>query len=778
MEQPPAPTALAGLDRIDWSRLRHAYGPADDVPALLRALADAADPESRSEAGLEAWSSLAHQGTVYAASVAAVPFLAALAVADTGPAAAEENRTIALDLLAEIAKSTDEHELPAPGAARAAVIEQLPLLQAPLDDPARKVRQAALALLLACAPTTGSAPTAIRTALHRRWRHEPDPTVRADLLAVRAAADPAALAELRGLALSPAGPAPVRIAALRATVDHGLPWDAELSSTAAQLLPFGPHVEHTRLIRWALPALATGLHRRGNPADALTLLETVAARPEATTSRPEPSAAQPGTAAADELLSAADDLARCSRSAPARLLPLLLPFLDGGDPERTTRVLDALAQWGEPAPQAVPALLRLADRPDPLGDRALHTLLLLPRSAHPAHTPARLAALLADRLPHRWQSLRTVHQQSVAQPPTLLPFDPALLAAVRSELLSPAPPPPNSGLPEHNLAANRVTELLGLLTAWGPAARPALPELLQLLDERPARVHLSPLTEALAAVADPTRHPEAPAALHALVSAPAAPWYDRVSAATALRALTGDEAPLLALLATAFDTGDARGTGEPGDALEAGDRYRLEYALSLLPALGESARPLLPALSALLAAPGPHPERLFPAAETIRALTGDDAPLLALVTAALARDAETAQRSRRPLRLAADLGPAAAPTTPLLLRLLAHPRNAADAARALSAAHPGSARPGGLARTELADRVLAALAADASTAALEALEVLAAAEPLTAPQLAALHRLAEGDARAVHSGVYQRMVAEDLAVRAAARSLHARLSAA
>ncbi|KAF5260704.1 hypothetical protein FOXYS1_8635, partial [Fusarium oxysporum] len=35
---------LAGLDSIDWSRLNHAYGPADDVPLILGDL-QSRDPE-------------------------------------------------------------------------------------------------------------------------------------------------------------------------------------------------------------------------------------------------------------------------------------------------------------------------------------------------------------------------------------------------------------------------------------------------------------------------------------------------------------------------------------------------------------------------------------------------------------------------------------------------------------------------------------------------------------------------------------------------------------
>ena len=76
---PPVPedaqrAILAGLDEVDWQALHHAYGPATDVPALLRALlsGDAAERERIWE---RLYSTIWHQGTVYAASAAAVPFL-------------------------------------------------------------------------------------------------------------------------------------------------------------------------------------------------------------------------------------------------------------------------------------------------------------------------------------------------------------------------------------------------------------------------------------------------------------------------------------------------------------------------------------------------------------------------------------------------------------------------------------------------------------------------------------------------------------------------------
>ncbi|MGW2746607.1 hypothetical protein [Streptomyces sp. NPDC001450] len=47
----------ADLDRVAWPELGHAYGPADDVPGLLRAMTGA-DEEAAAEAEQELWSSI------------------------------------------------------------------------------------------------------------------------------------------------------------------------------------------------------------------------------------------------------------------------------------------------------------------------------------------------------------------------------------------------------------------------------------------------------------------------------------------------------------------------------------------------------------------------------------------------------------------------------------------------------------------------------------------------------------------------------------------------
>jgi hypothetical protein len=69
---------LEGLDKIEWTKVRHAYGPAGDVPDLLRRLSS--HDRTASEAAIsELYGNIWHQGTVYEATAPAVPFLIELA---------------------------------------------------------------------------------------------------------------------------------------------------------------------------------------------------------------------------------------------------------------------------------------------------------------------------------------------------------------------------------------------------------------------------------------------------------------------------------------------------------------------------------------------------------------------------------------------------------------------------------------------------------------------------------------------------------------------------
>ena len=66
------------LAKVHWSRLKHAYGSAEDLPGLIRRRASQ-DQSVAGAAATELWGTVWHQGSVYEASAAAVPALATLA---------------------------------------------------------------------------------------------------------------------------------------------------------------------------------------------------------------------------------------------------------------------------------------------------------------------------------------------------------------------------------------------------------------------------------------------------------------------------------------------------------------------------------------------------------------------------------------------------------------------------------------------------------------------------------------------------------------------------
>lgn len=74
---------LDGLDKVNWGALNHAYGPATDVPDMIRMLASS-DEDERGEALHAAYGNIFHQGTRYTATPHAIPFLVQIA-ARQGP---------------------------------------------------------------------------------------------------------------------------------------------------------------------------------------------------------------------------------------------------------------------------------------------------------------------------------------------------------------------------------------------------------------------------------------------------------------------------------------------------------------------------------------------------------------------------------------------------------------------------------------------------------------------------------------------------------------------
>jgi hypothetical protein len=134
---------------VNWYFLRHAYGSADDIPALLQKIESfPAETDWQTEPWFSLWSALYHQGDIYSASIAAVPQIvstllrapskatfsfyllpASIAIADSArpvdaPEAMRESFTQAVIALGDIAASAlasavDEHMV---RAAQAAVL--------------------------------------------------------------------------------------------------------------------------------------------------------------------------------------------------------------------------------------------------------------------------------------------------------------------------------------------------------------------------------------------------------------------------------------------------------------------------------------------------------------------------------------------------------------------------------------------------------------------------------------------------------------------------------
>ncbi|WRZ92461.1 hypothetical protein OHB54_27415 [Streptomyces sp. NBC_01007] len=174
----------AELDDVRWSDLAHAYGPAEDVPELIRALYED-DEEAADEAVYELYGNIHHQGTIYQASAPAVPFLAHAVLH------ARRKREDLLMLLAVLADhSPDFVESPHwPGSDIAAVCaelcEVLPELLPCLGDPERGVRRAALRTVAAVADLLPDELRALAVEqVDALYADDPVPAVRADALVV------------------------------------------------------------------------------------------------------------------------------------------------------------------------------------------------------------------------------------------------------------------------------------------------------------------------------------------------------------------------------------------------------------------------------------------------------------------------------------------------------------------------------------------------------------------------------------------------------------------
>ncbi|MFD8087592.1 hypothetical protein ACFV4F_38560 [Kitasatospora sp. NPDC059722] len=706
-------TVLAGLDAHPWVTVNHAYGSAEDLPELLRAFAEGG--EDAEEALDELYGSIVHQGTVYAASADAAPYLARIA--------ASGRQTVdALRLLGCLAASEDEHDVE-PGAVRAAVTAQLPLLVPLLADEDAAVRQAAGWT----AGHTRDAGTAL-PAVRARLAAETEPAVRAELLTAYGRLDLAgAVAEARAL-LGPHTPAPLRLAAVFTALDAREPWLAAHHDAVLGLLPARETARsgHADEHREPLRRIVGTLLERDTDADresALALLDA-ALRDE----RPEVRA---------EALWAADRACTLSRSAPQRLIPAIAPLA------ADWAAAQLLGKLGPAAAEAAPVLAELAAQPDDeAADQALAALVLVaPRAAAP------LLARALGRRPRAMQCATGSH--APARGP--FPFDAELFAAVRARLAAKAAERPEgcedcgcSTTEDHNDTAG----LVHLLRQWGPQAVEALPELCAVL---PRFQYAATAITAVAADSGPAQREQAATALRA--------GAGKLFVARALHELTGDTGPLFAAAEAALATG-ARGAAE--GALAVAD-------------LGPAAARLAPALRTALGRTTdrdttPDVDTDLALALALWRITGEAAEVLPVLASVFDNSEgrrwfhRTAARAAREI---AVLGPAGRPLTARLEALLDDPAQAPSAVLGLLAV----ADPAGLDRARLAEAALHAAETRADLkGACDALRALGTAA-LTPQQHERLTALATGDRRLVVSGFDHAMIREDEQLRAALVSI-------
>ncbi|MFF8378875.1 PBS lyase [Streptomyces sp. NPDC015661] len=180
---------LTGIEEVDWASLGHAYGPADDVPELLRGLASA-DPAERETALDGMYGAVHHQGDVYDSTLACIPFLLEL-VADPDV----QDRGCIVELLTSIGgielddddeeldefASEDEEFIPAANyaMAAAAIAAGADVFLGLVSDPDPEVRLAAPCALASLHPE----PARVLTLLRERLTVERDTEVRLALVA-------------------------------------------------------------------------------------------------------------------------------------------------------------------------------------------------------------------------------------------------------------------------------------------------------------------------------------------------------------------------------------------------------------------------------------------------------------------------------------------------------------------------------------------------------------------------------------------------------------------
>jgi len=696
---------LSGVEDIPWAILDHCFGASDDIPDLLRETA-----RSSAEALEELGGYMVHQGTLYENTPYLVRFLARIAA--SGVATAE-----ILELLGIVASVDDDSQQPdVRGKTRAALAGEMASMIPLLADPSDEVRGAA-----AWALPQSMAADLLVPSLRERWDQEMFPPIAASVLRGLSFLDPEGTAALAAEALT--GPdSGIRVVAAWACAAGGVQWSGELQEAALAWTADGTLMKRfswSHMSGHPFSDLIGELAARGDSAAAVELAAAALTRPVA-----------PGVRKV--VMWAVSELADISRSAAPALVAPLVSVVAGDDPEASESAIIQLSELGAAA-QAADELAVVADieGPDRRADWALTALV---QAGDPRWVP-----LLVRDQRHRPCALKALRRigQAAARPP----FTPELLDQVRGCLRATL------------LGEDDAPALIRLIGSWGPAAEAAIPDLLALLPQ-----HGYSVGSALADIAGAT--PEAVSLLHQAAAAGAA-LSVRQHAATRLRALTGDEEPLLAVVES--------GLTQTGLDL----RQSAEAARILTPA-----RHLAPALTAALEATASQARRNNGTrTELALALwhhSGDPAPALEVIAGKL-REEEKRPRfgpaAPAAAEAAAVIGPTAKPLIPAIVPLLNSPKACPAAARALLRIDPGN--HGGIPLAALAEHLLTPFGLTWSTTQMSAVQVLG---EIGLPQLpprvvARLRELATQDRRIVNSGHIQALIRDDDQLRAAIRNL-------
>jgi hypothetical protein len=336
---------------------------------------------------------------------------------------------------------------------------------------------------------------------------------------------------------------------------------------------------------------------------------------------------------------AVDELNLARRSAPPVLVPLLGPLLADPDERVRQAAASTVRAAGSAGAMVADELAALAAEFTSVAEidrrgAAAGALCALIELGDPRWRAPLLAA---------WRSGHAPYDAGTLLSGANVPADPELLAAVRARLASIPAGPGLLAAVQAGLASiqgmrdyDEHTELVRLLGCWGPAAAPAIPELLVALQDG-----WGAAARALTAIGA--------AATVALPALRAAGRRGDLGAAAAVWHLAGEPDLLVEAIRSAIDR----------------DTFH-HQAIDELLSLGGHARALLPRLRQFLTGePAPFPARdaQMAAARVVWRLTGDPDAVLPTVRAVLAAGDQPAGTAAS---VAAELGAHARPLLPLL----------------------------------------------------------------------------------------------------------------